>query len=200
MVEQHNVCHDTPLIVSIYRCPVIWRISTETVHRPVWKGNRGIACRFCHQPLLRRGGLRQTVLACLLIYLHTMKIKNREILHKKILIVDHSLIVRKMIGFALQGSDYEIIEAADGVDAVRIIYSQPIDLLVTAMNMANINGLELSRIVRETSGLEDLPIIMLTQDENRVLKNEARGVGISLLISKPFSHAQIFNLVKEVLG
>jgi CheY-like chemotaxis protein len=129
-----------------------------------------------------------------------MAIKNRQVLHKKILIVDSSLIVRKMIGFALQGSDYEIIEAADGVDAVRIIYSQPIDLLVTAMNMANINGLELSRIVRETSGLEDLPIIMLTQDENPVQQNEARGGGISLLISKPFSHAQIFSLIKEVLG
>ena len=117
---------------------------------------------------------------------------------KKILVVDDSIITRRMICFALQGLNHELIEAADGVDAVRIVSNQPIDLLVTALSLPNVNGLELSRIVRSTGGLEDIPIIMLIQEHDLGYHDESRLVGISLLITKPFNQSQIYNLIKEV--
>ena len=118
---------------------------------------------------------------------------------KTVLVVDDSFIVRRMICFALQGLNHGILEATDGSEAVRVVCGQPIDLLITAMNLPSLNGLELSQIVRDTSGLEDIPIIMLTQEDSLVDKDEARKVGISILISKPFNQEQIYHLVKEVL-
>ncbi len=126
--------------------------------------------------------------------------ENSQPQRKTILIVDGSLIIRRMICFALQGCNCEIIDVEGGNEATRIAYGQPIDLLITAMSLPNINGMELSLIVREIRGMEDIPIIMLVQEDDLVKKEQARGVGISLLITKPFNHAQIFNLVKEVLS
>ena len=120
--------------------------------------------------------------------------------HKTVLIVDDSLIVRRMVRFALQGVDYKLLEASDGAEAVRVLYSQVVDLLITDLNMPNLDGFELSRIVRETIEMKDLPIIMLTNEDSPVCKEKARQSGVSLFISKPFNPEQIFGLVKEVLG
>lgn len=118
---------------------------------------------------------------------------------KTILIVDDSLIVRRMVRFVLHGIDCEILEAVDGAEAVRILYSQPVDLMVTDMNVPHLNGFELSRIVRETNRMADMPIIMLSQDDGQEQKNEARQNGISLFISKPFTPEHFFGLVNQVL-
>ena len=118
---------------------------------------------------------------------------------KTILIVDDSLIARRMVCFALHGIDCEMLEAADGTEAVRILHSQPIDLMVTDLNVPNLSGFELSRIVRETSVMEDMPIIMLSQDDSLEQKTEARKNGISLFMSKPFTPEQFFDLVTQVL-
>jgi PleD family two-component response regulator len=72
--------------------------------------------------------------------------------------------------------------------------------MITAMNLPYLSGFELSQIVRDTRGQEDIPIIMLTPEDYIEPKNEAKKVGISLLISKPFNQSQIYNLVKEVLA
>ncbi len=118
---------------------------------------------------------------------------------KTLLIVDDSLIARRMVRFALHGIDYTILEAADGTEAVRILYSQTVDLMVTDLNMPNMNGFELSRIVRESKGMADMPIIMISQDDSQEHKDEARQNGISLFISKPFTPEQFSDLVVQVL-
>ncbi len=118
---------------------------------------------------------------------------------KTILIVDDSLIARRMVRFALHGIDCTILEAVDGTEAVRILYSQTVDLMVTDLNMPNMNGFELSRIVRETEGMTDMPIIMISQDDSQEHKVEARQNGISLFISKPFTPEQFSDLVVQVL-
>ena len=128
-----------------------------------------------------------------------MEDKSIKSERKTILIVDDSLIARRMVRFALHGIDCAILEAIDGTEAVRILYSQSIDLMVTDLNMPNLNGFELSRIVRETSGMEDMPIIMISQDDTPEHKVEARQNGISLFISKPFTPEQFSDLVAQVL-
>ena len=128
-----------------------------------------------------------------------MEDKSIKSERKTILIVDDSLIARRMVRFALYGIDCAILEAVDGTEAVRILYSQSIDLMVTELNMPNLNGFELSRIVRETSGMEDMPIIMISQHDSHEHKVEARQNGISLFISKPFTPEQFSDLVAQVL-
>ena len=118
---------------------------------------------------------------------------------KTILIVDDSRIARSMVRFALRGVDCEILEAADGTDAVRFLQNQPVDLVVTDLNVPNLSGFELSRIIRETRGMEDMPIIMLAQEDSPEQKDEARKNGISLFVSKPFTPEHFFGLVKQVL-
>lgn len=135
------------------------------------------------------------------IDISTLVMTDKEIQHnrKTILVVDDSLNARSMVRFALRGVDCEIMEAVDGIEAVKILHNQPIDLVVTDLNIPNLNGFELSRIVRETSGIEDIPIIMLAQDGSLEQKNEARKNGISLFMSKPFAPEHLFGLVKQVL-
>lgn len=119
---------------------------------------------------------------------------------KTILLVDDSLIARRMVRFALHGLNYQIVEAYDGTAAVRVLDAQPVDLLITDLNMPNMNGFELSRIVRKARETADMPIIMLTQEESPQQRDEARKVGVSLFMTKPFTPEQIFGLVKEILG
>ena len=118
---------------------------------------------------------------------------------KTILVVDDSLTARSMVRFALRGVDCEILESGDGAEAIRILHNKPIDLVVTDLNVPNLNGFELSRIIRETGGIEDIPIIMLAQEDSLEQKNEARKNGISLFMSKPFAPEHFFGLVKQVL-
>lgn len=126
------------------------------------------------------------------------RIQNKPA-RKTILIVDSSLIARRMVRFSMQGIDCEILEAAEGTEAVRILHSRPIDLVVTDMNVPNLDGFELSRIIRETAEMADLPIILLSLDGSPEHKDKARKNGISLLMTKPFTPEQFYGLVMQVL-
>lgn len=129
----------------------------------------------------------------------SMDSKRIKSARKSILIVDDSLIARRMVRFSLHGIDCEILEASEGTEAVRILHSQPVDLVVTDLDVPNLNGFELSRIIRENAEMADMPIIMLSLDDSPEHKDEARKNGISLLMTKPFTPDQFFGLVMQVL-
>lgn len=118
---------------------------------------------------------------------------------KTILTVDDSISIRQMVGFTLRGGGYDVVEAADGRDALGRLTGR-IDMIVTDLNMPNMNGLELIRAVRATPAYRAIPIVMLTTESQDASKLAARAAGATGWIVKPFRPEQLLAVVKRVLG
>lgn len=119
---------------------------------------------------------------------------------KCILIVDDSQTVRQVLQLALADAGYEVIEAEDGFDALRKISGARVDMLITDLNMPNMDGLELIKKVREDSQHRFTPIVMLTTESSEEKKKAGREAGASGWIVKPFKPEQLLKVVKMVLG
>lgn len=120
----------------------------------------------------------------------------------KILVVDDESRMRKLVKDFLVREDYEIIEAADGKQALDIFYShKDISLIILDVMMPEINGFEVCKEIRETS---DVPIVMLTAKGEE--RDELQGfkIGVDEYISKPFSPkilvARVNAILKRSLG
>ena len=93
---------------------------------------------------------------------------------KVIMTVDDSASIRKLIVHTLKQEGYEILEAVDGVDALAKLDEKQVDLVLTDVNMPNMDGIELVRNVRKNPGFRFLPIILITT-ESEVEKNKKEG-------------------------
>lgn len=127
----------------------------------------------------------------------SVETKNGEIV-RTILVVDDSIYVRRMVRFALPLQSFKILEANDGADAIKCFENNKIDLLITDLRMPNMDGFALIRELRSRPDLEYLPIIMLTGESSEECRAEARQVGVSAFIVKPFLPEQISGLILSI--
>ena len=118
---------------------------------------------------------------------------------KAILTVDDSISVRQVISFALRDAGYETLEATDGRDALTKI-SPGIRLVITDLNMPNMDGLQLIRQIRAGSANPYVPIIVLTTESQPAKKQEAKAAGATGWIVKPFRPDQLIAVVHRLLG
>ena len=119
---------------------------------------------------------------------------------KTIVTADDSASVRQMVSFTLRQEGYEIIEAVDGQDALGKINSGTVHMLITDLNMPNMDGIELIKQVRAASnGNRCIPIIMLTTESQDAKKQEGKSAGATGWIVKPFKPDQLVAVVKKVL-
>ena len=81
---------------------------------------------------------------------------------KRVMTVDDSATVRQVLNITLEGAGYEVITAVDGVDALKKLTTETVDMLVTDLNMPNMDGITLIKEVRQNPGNRFMPIIMLT--------------------------------------
>jgi two-component system chemotaxis response regulator CheY len=119
---------------------------------------------------------------------------------KVILTADDSASMRQMISFTLRKAGYEIVEAVDGKDALSKIESTTVNMLITDLNMPNIDGIELIKQVRNRPQCRFIPIIMLTTESAADKKQAGKAAGATGWIVKPFSPDQLLAVVKKVLG
>lgn len=119
---------------------------------------------------------------------------------KKVLSVDDSESVRQMVTFALETAGYEVVGAADGRKALERLKTGPVDLVITDLNMPNMNGIELIKAIRALPGFKFLPIVMLTTESDESRKQEGRAAGATGWIVKPFKQDQLLAVVKKLLG
>ena len=117
---------------------------------------------------------------------------------KKILTVDDSASMRQMVTFTLTGAGYDVVEAVDGKDALGKIPSTDIGMIITDLNMPNMDGIELIRSVRGMAGLKFVPIILLTTESQDEKKKEGKDAGATGWIVKPFKPEQLVAVVKKV--
>ncbi len=119
---------------------------------------------------------------------------------KRILIVDDSASVRQVQRFVLSGAGYEVVEATDGQDALAQLGKTQVNLILTDLNMPNLDGLGLIRGVRASAANRLTPIIMITTESDDEKKQQGKAAGATGWIVKPFTPEQLLAVVKKVLG
>ena len=119
---------------------------------------------------------------------------------KTIMVVDDSTSIRQMVSFTIKNAGYGVIEASDGQDALNKLGAGEIHMIITDLNMPNLDGIGLIRNVRTKTALKYVPIIMLTTESQDSRKQEGRTAGATGWIVKPFRPDQLTAVIHKVLG
>jgi len=118
----------------------------------------------------------------------------------KILAVDDSASMRQMVSFTLKGAGHDVQEACDGVEALKIAQTGTFDLVLTDINMPNMDGVTLIRELRALPAYKFIPMLTLTTESGTDKKMEGKEAGATGWIVKPFSPDQLLATIKKVLG
>ncbi len=117
-----------------------------------------------------------------------------------ILTVDDSTSVRMTTRLALTGAGYRVTEAVDGLDGLTKAKSAKFDMVLTDLNMPNMDGLKMIEEMRRLPNQVGVPILFLTTESDIEMKNRAKAAGATGWLTKPFEPDQLVRLVKKVLG
>lgn len=118
---------------------------------------------------------------------------------RTIMTVDDSPSIRQMVGFTLRQAGHRVLEAIHGADALAQLERQAVDLVITDLNMPQVNGLDLIRRIRALPALRFVPIVLLTTESDPARKMEARNAGATGWIVKPFTPDQLTAVVARLL-
>jgi two-component system chemotaxis response regulator CheY len=118
---------------------------------------------------------------------------------KRILSVDDSASIRQMVGFTLRGAGYEVAEAIDGRDGLAKAGAQKFDLIVTDLNMPNMDGIQMIAAIRKLPGCAFIPILMLTTESQAEKKDAGRRAGATGWIVKPFNAGQLIAVAQKLI-
>ena len=118
---------------------------------------------------------------------------------KLILLVDDSMPIRKLIALQLKSKGYEIVQAINGIEALEILASRRVDLIITDLNMPKMDGLELIGQLKKDTDLENIPVIILSSEGENRDKEVGLKVGASSYLVKPVSQEFLIDEVKKVL-
>ncbi len=119
---------------------------------------------------------------------------------KVIMTVDDSASVRQMVSFTLKQSGYDVVEAVDGRDGLQKLTGTKVDMIITDLNMPNLDGIGLIKGARALPACKFIPIIMLTTESQDSKKTEGKAAGATGWIVKPFKPEQLIGVIKKVLG
>jgi two-component system chemotaxis response regulator CheY len=119
---------------------------------------------------------------------------------KRILSADDSASIRQLVVFTLEKEGYEVVSAVDGQDALQKAKSSLVDMVITDLNMPNMDGLELIQVLRSEPAFKFTPIVMLTTESAMNKKDAGKQAGATGWIVKPFKPEQLIAVVKRLLG
>jgi len=119
----------------------------------------------------------------------------------KILIVDDSATIRKMVRASLRSlEDAEFVEAANGLEAIEQIALGPIALIVLDLNMPDMHGVDVLKFVRRHQGFRDVPIVVLTTRGDESSRETAMAAGATLYLTKPFAPQVLLSAARDLLS
>jgi two-component system chemotaxis response regulator CheY len=118
---------------------------------------------------------------------------------KTILIVDDSTSFRQVVGMALAGAGYEVVEACDGRDALAKLDGRKYNLIVSDVNMPNMDGLSFVKAAKELPAYKFTPIIMLTTVTGEDKKAEGKAAGVRAWVVKPFQPPVLLDAVSKLV-
>lgn len=118
---------------------------------------------------------------------------------KIILIVDDSEFVRSYHSYILQQAEFDVITAVDGSDGLEKLYTNACDLVLTDINMSNMDGYELIRRIRADEKFRSVPIIIVSTESESKDKTKGFDAGANLYIVKPSSPEMMIENIRMVL-
>lgn len=118
---------------------------------------------------------------------------------EKILIVDDSASIREMVSFTLKSAGYEVSTASDGVEALDFAKSNEVKLVVTDINMPNMDGITLIQELRKLDTYQYVPILTLTTESGDDKKREGKEAGATGWIVKPFDPDSLLKTIRKVM-
>jgi two-component system chemotaxis response regulator CheY len=117
---------------------------------------------------------------------------------KTIMIVDDSASMRQVVGIALKGAGYAVLEGRDGVDALAKLTGQKVHLIISDVNMPNMDGISFVKAVKLLPTYKFTPIIMLTTESEESKKREGQAAGAKAWVVKPFKPEQLLGAVQKL--
>lgn len=119
---------------------------------------------------------------------------------KTILAVDDSASMRQMVGVTLRAAGYEVIEASDGDEALEYARKNPVDLVLTDVNMPRMDGITLVAQLRTLPSYHLTPLLLLTTESSQERKMQGKQAGATGWMVKPFNPDQLLATLERVLG
>jgi two-component system chemotaxis response regulator CheY len=120
---------------------------------------------------------------------------------KKILIVEDSPTMRSLIcsAIAMMG-DYAVVEAENGFEALRMLPKHQVSMVITDINMPDINGLELIKFIRSNDNYKGLPVVIVSTEGSDKDRHKGLSLGADAYLVKPFVPIDLQNLIRKFLG
>ncbi|CCJ49736.1 response regulator [Bordetella parapertussis] len=118
----------------------------------------------------------------------------------RILVADDSATMRMIVQAALTGAGWQVVTASDGKQAFELAQAQAVDLVVSDWNMPVMGGLDLIRGLRGQARYQDLPVLVLTTEDDGDSKAAARDLGVCGWLNKPLDPDVLVDLAAELLG
>jgi two-component system chemotaxis response regulator CheY len=118
---------------------------------------------------------------------------------KKILVIDDSESMRVLVSMILESAGYEVLRANDGSEALTMLDGRDFNLILTDLNMPNMDGISLISHVRTLDRYKAIPIIMLTTESLTSFKDQARAAGATGWIVKPFVADKLLAVINKVM-
>lgn len=118
---------------------------------------------------------------------------------KTIMVVDDSPSLRQVVNIALKGAGYDVIEACDGKDALLKLDGKKINLIISDVNMPNMNGIDMVKEIKQRAEYKFTPIIMLTTESQEAMKQAGKEAGVKAWVVKPFKPDQMLDAVSKLV-
>ena len=117
----------------------------------------------------------------------------------RIMIVDDSASLRQVVSIALKGAGYDVIQACDGKDALSKLDGKKIHLIISDVNMPNMDGISFVKAAKQLPAYKFTPVIMLTTEAGDAKKAEGQAAGAKAWVVKPFQPAQMLAAVTKLI-
>jgi two-component system chemotaxis response regulator CheY len=118
---------------------------------------------------------------------------------KTVMIVDDSASLRQVVGIALRGAGYDVLEGSDGAHALTQLKGQRVHLIVSDVNMPNMDGISFLKAVRQLPAYRFTPVVMLTTESAEAKKREGQEAGAKAWMTKPFRPEQLLAVVQKLI-
>ena len=117
---------------------------------------------------------------------------------KLIMIVDDSASMRRVVGIAIKGAGYDVLEGVDGKDALSKLKGQKVHMIISDVNMPVMDGIAFLKAVKAMPAYKFTPVIMLTTESAEEKKREGQAAGARAWVVKPFQPEQLVNAVQRL--
>lgn len=118
---------------------------------------------------------------------------------KSVLIVDDCDTTRKLLSYIIRERGFKIVGASNGIEALEILATTQIDIVLTDLNMPQMDGYELSRTLRRQEDYKDLPIVMITTEASEADKKLGMDAGVTTYLSKPISPQRLLYEIEKLI-